>query len=256
MKSEIIYGRNSVKEAVKKGDQIDKLYIVSGAADNALKEILTLARQKHIVISEVSKYKIDEMCEGLGPGGKIGNHQGIAAIIPAYKYSEMEDVFALAEKRGEKPFIVILDSIQDPQNLGAIIRSAEVLGAHGVVIAKRRAALLNYAAYKVSCGAAQYIPIVKVTNLNSTIADLKEKGVWIISADMQGEPLSRVDLTGATAIVIGGENDGVSRLVRENSDVVVSIEMGGNVNSLNASVAAGIMLYEKKRQELCLKLKK
>ena len=253
MSGEILYGKNSVREALKNGTQIDKLFVLQGSRERTVKEIIFLAKKQGIVIKECSKLKLDEMCEHLGFEGKGGNHQGVVATVPAFEYSEIDDIFDLAEKKGEKPFAVILDSIQDPQNLGAIIRSAEVLGAHGVIIGKRRSATLNTAAFKVSCGAAQYIPVVKVTNLNSAIAELKERGMWIISADMDGQPLSKSDLTGSVALVIGGENDGVSRLVKENSDMVVKIEMGGKVNSLNASCAASILMYEKRRQDIIKK---
>lgn len=250
MSSELIIGRNSVREAIKKGEQIDKILVVQGLMDASIKEILLLARQNKVVVVETSRYKLDEMCTGIGHEGKIANHQGIVAMVPAFKYSEMEDIFELAHARGEHPFIVMLDSVQDPQNLGAIIRSAEVLGAHGVIIGKRRSATLNSAAYKVSCGAAQYIPIVKVTNINAAIAALKEKGVWIVAADMDGQPLSATNLKGSVAIVVGSEGEGISRLVRENCDMVVKIEMGGQVGSLNAACAASIILYEKRRQDL------
>ena len=170
--------------------------------------------------------------------------------MPAFAYGEIEDIFALAQQKNEKPFIVILDSIQDAQNLGAIIRSAEVLGAHGIIIGKHRSAGLNAVAYKVSCGAAQYIPVVKVTNISQTIEELKRRGVWIACADMDGQPLSKMDLTGALAVIIGSEGDGVSKNLKQNSDMVISIEMAGNINSLNAACAASVILYEKHRQEL------
>ena len=250
MSSELIIGRNGVKEAIKKGEQIDKILVVQGLMDASIKEILLLARQNKVVVVETSRYKLDEMCTGIGPEGKIANHQGIVALVPAFKYSEMEDIFELAQARGEMPFIIVLDSVQDPQNLGAIIRSAEVLGAHGVIIGKRRSASLNSAVYKVSCGAAQYIPIVKVTNISMTIAELKSKNVWIVATDMEGQPLAATDLKGSLAIVVGSESDGISRLVRDNCDIVVRIEMGGQVGSLNAACAASIIMYEKRRQDL------
>lgn len=250
MSSELIIGRNGVREAIKKGEQIDKILVVQGLMDASIKEILLLARQNKVVVVETSRYKLDEMCAGIGPDGKIANHQGIVALVPAFKYSEMDDIFELAQARGESPFVIILDSVQDPQNLGAIIRSAEVLGAHGVIIGKRRSATLNTTAYKVSCGAAQYIPIVKVTNINTTIAELKLRGVWIVAADMDGQPLSVTDLKGPIAIVVGGEGEGISRLVRDNCDIIVKIEMGGQISSLNAACAASIIMYEKRRQDL------
>ena len=250
MSSELIIGRNGVREAIKKGEQIDKILVVQGLMDASIKEILLLARQNKVVVVETSRYKLDEMCTGIGPEGKLANHQGIVALVPAFKYSEMDDIFELAQAKGEYPFIIILDSVQDPQNLGAIIRSAEVLGAHGVIIGKRRSATLNTTAYKVSCGAAQYIPIVKVTNINTTIAELKLRGVWIVAADMDGQPLSVTDLKGSIGIVVGGEGEGISRLVRDNCDIIVKIEMGGQISSLNAACAASIIMYEKRRQDL------
>lgn len=250
MSSELIIGRNGVREAIKKGEQIDKILVVQGLMDASIKEILILARQNKVVVVETSRYKLDEMCTGIGPDTKIANHQGIVALVPAFKYSEMDDIFELAQARGEHPFIIIPESVQDPQNLGAIIRSAEVLGAHGVIIGKRRSATLNTTTYKVSCGAAQYIPIVKVTNISTTIAELKLRGVWIVAADMDGQPLSATNLKGSIAMVVGSEGEGISRLVRENCDIVVKIEMGGQVNSLNAACAASIIMYEKRRQDL------
>jgi len=250
MSSELIIGRNGVREAIKNGEQIDKILVVQGLMDASIREILLLARQNKVVVVETSRYKLDEMCAGLGPNGKTANHQGIVALLPAFKYSEMDDIFELSAARGENPFIIILDSIQDPQNMGAIIRSAEVLGAHGVIIGKRRSATLTSTVYKVSCGAAQYIPIVKVTNISTTIAELKLRGVWIVAADMEGQPLAATDLKGSIAIVIGGEGEGISRLVRENCDIAVRIEMGGQVSSLNAACAASVIMYEKRRQDL------
>ena len=252
-KQDIIYGRNNVHEALKKGDQIDKLYMQTGATGGSIGEILFQARQNKIVVKQVSRIKLDEMCAGLSNNGMPVNHQGVVATVPAFAYGEIEDIFALAAQKKEKPFIVVLDSIQDPQNLGAIIRSAEVLGAHGVIIGKHRSAALNSVAYKVSCGAAQYIPVVKVTNLSHTMEDLKKRGVWVAATDMAGQPLSKMDLTGALAIIIGSEGEGVSKHLKQNSDMTIAIEMAGNVGSLNASCAASILLYEKHRQELLKK---
>lgn len=249
-RGEYIFGRNSVREAIRSGEQIDRIYVMQGQSEGSIRELIMLARQNKIVITEVPRIKMDEMCADMGHDGKPGNHQGIIAQIPAFAYSEMDDIFELAQVRGEQPFIVILDSIQDPHNLGAIIRSAEALGAHGVIIGKRRCASLTTSAFKVSCGAAQYIPIVKVTNINHAIEELKKKNVWIAAADMDGQPLAGTNLTGAIALVIGGESEGVARLTRELCDMVVKIEMGGKTTSLNASCAASIMIYEKRRQDL------
>lgn len=253
MSEDLIIGRNSVREAIKSGEQIDRVYVQQGLTDGSIRELLMLARQGKLVITEVPRAKLDDMCAGMGHDGRTGNHQGIVAQIPAFEYSEMEDVFALAQERGEAPFCVILESVQDPHNLGAVIRSAEALGAHGVIIGKRRSASLTASAFKVSCGAAQYIPVVKVTNINQTIEELKKKNVWVAAADMDGQPLSQTDLTGAMALVIGGESEGVAKHTKEICDLTVKIEMGGRTTSLNASCAASVLCYEKRRQELMRK---
>ncbi len=247
---EYIIGRNSVRAAIKSGDQIDRIYVAEGTTDGSIREILALARGARIVVREITRYKMDEICAGTGYGGKVGNHQGVVAQVPAFKYSEMEDIFDLAAVRGEEPFIIMLDGVQDPHNLGAIIRSAEALGAHGVIIGKRRAASLTTAVYKVSSGAAQYIPVVKVGNINQAIEELKKKNIWAIAADMGGQPLSATDLRGAVLLVVGGEGEGISKLTKELCDLVVKIELGGETPSLNASCAASILLYEKRRQDL------
>ncbi len=247
---EYIIGRNSVREAIRSGEQIDKVFFQQGLTDGSIRELLMLARQGKLVIVEVPRAKLDEICAGMGAEGRMGNHQGVVAQIPAFAYSEMDDVFALAEERKEPPFIIILDSVQDPHNLGAVIRSAEALGAHGVVIGKRRTALLGAAAFKVSCGAAQYIPVVKVTNVNHVIEDLKKRNIWTAAADMDGQPLAKTDLKGAYALVIGGESEGVARLTKELCDIVVKIEMPGKTTSLNAACAASVLMYEKRRQDM------
>ena len=246
---EYIIGRNSVKEAIRAGEQIDKIYVMQGITDGSIKQILRMAREARVVVVEAPRYKLDEMSIGIGHSGKPGNHQGIVAQVPAFAYGELEDSFALAEERKESLFLIILDSIQDPHNLGAIIRSAEALGAHGIIIGKHRSASLTSAVYKVSCGAAQYIPVIKVTNINQTIEELKERNVWAVAADMEGQPLSQTDLKGAIALVIGGEGGGVSRHTKDICDIVTKIEMTGNTQSLNAACAASIVIYEKRRQE-------
>ncbi|HBU12966.1 MAG TPA: 23S rRNA (guanosine(2251)-2'-O)-methyltransferase RlmB [Clostridiales bacterium] len=247
--SDYIIGRNSVREAIKSGAQIDRIYIVEGISDGSIREILRLARDARIVIREVPRNKLDEMSAGLGYNGKPANHQGIAAQIPAFRYGEMEDIYRLAEQSGRPPFIVILDGVQDPHNLGAVIRSAEALGAHGVIIGKRRSASLTGAAVKVACGAAEYIPVVKVTNINQAIEELKKKNVWVACADSSGQPARQANLKGALAIVIGGEGEGVSALTKELCDFTVGIELTGKTQSLNASCAASVLLYEKTRQD-------
>lgn len=247
--NELIIGRNSVREAIRGGAQADRMLVVQGTTDGSIRELLSLARREGIMVKEVTRTKMDELCGGMGHDGKVGHHQGVALQVPAYEYSEMEDVFARAKERDEPPFILILDGIQDPHNLGAIIRSAEALGAHGVIIGKHRSASLTAAAYRVSSGAAQYIPVVKVGSINQTIEQLKKRNVWIAAADPEGGAVSQADLTGAYAIVIGGEGQGVSRLTRELCDMVVKIDMPGRTPSLNAACAASILLYEKRRQD-------
>lgn len=247
---EYIIGRNGVREVIKSGEQIDRIYVQEGLGDGSIRELLMLARQERLVIKEVPRAKLDDICAGMGHDGRTGNHQGIVAQVPAFQYSEMEDVFALAQTRGEAPFLVILECVQDPHNLGAVIRSAEALGAHGVVIGKRRSASLTAAAFRTSCGAAEHIPVVKVTNINQTVEELKRKNVWVAAADMEGQPLSKTDLTGAMALVVGGESEGVAKHTKELCDLIVQIEMSGKTTSLNASCAASVLCYEKHRQEL------
>lgn len=230
---DFIIGRNSVREAIKTGEQIDKLMILQGAKDGSIVEILALAREHKVVVQEVPRMKLDEICAHLNADGRIANHQGVVAQIPAFRYSEMEDIFALADLKGEKPFIIILDGIQDPHNLGAIIRSGEALGAHGVIIGKRRCAMLSSAAYKVSSGAVQYIPIVKVTNINQTISELKKQNIWVAGTDTQGQEISKSDLSGALAIVIGNEGEGLSQNIKENCDFCVKIDMPGKTTPKN-----------------------
>jgi len=250
MDENLIIGRNSVREAIKSGRDIDSISVQKGDVDGSLREIITLAKKNHIIVKQVPLQKLDELSMPFGYAGKPGNHQGIAAHVPSFRYAQMEDIFQKAESLGESPFIVILEQITDPHNLGAIIRSAEVFGAHGVVIPARRSAMLTAAVLKAASGAAEYVPVVKVGNLTETIRHLKEKGVWIAVADMDGKPARKVDLTGPLALVIGSEGEGVSRLVKENGDYVVRIEMAGQISSLNASAAAAVLMYEKRRQEL------
>ncbi|MBR4078960.1 MAG: 23S rRNA (guanosine(2251)-2'-O)-methyltransferase RlmB [Christensenellaceae bacterium] len=246
----IIIGRNTVKEAIRSGRDIDAIVVAKTAQDGSIREILNLAKKRNLVIKEVPVKKLDEMAMPFGYNGRTGNHQGIAAQIPSIEYSEMEDIFAYAEERGEAPFIIALDGIQDPQNLGAIVRSAEALGAHGVITLKRRSAAMNAAACKTACGAEEYLPIVRVNNLVNTLEELKERGVWIAAADMDGVRADQADLKGALCLVIGAEGEGVSRLVMEHSDYIVKIDLKGKVSSLNASAAAAILIYEKKRQDI------
>ncbi len=236
----LIIGRNPVMEAVKSGRSIDKIMMQKDAEGSA-KKIASLARERKIVVQYVDKIALDK----LAPGRP---HQGVAAYAAAKNYVSVDEIFALAEKRGEDPLIVILDGIEDPHNLGAILRSCDGVGAHGVIIPARRAVGLTEVVAKASAGAIEYIPVAKVTNLAQTIEELKEKGLWIASVDMDGENYSDAKLTGPLALVIGGEGQGVSEIVRKNSDYIVSMPMKGKVNSLNASNAAAIMLYEVDRQ--------
>lgn len=239
----IIEGRNAVIEAFRSGKTIDKLYVLEGCRDGSINSILREAKKQDTIINYISKEKLNQMSQ-------TGKHQGVIAHAAAYKYSEIEDIFALAEQRGEAPFIFILDEIEDPHNLGAIIRTANLCGAHGVIIPKRRAAGITATVVKASAGAINYTPVVKVTNISKTIEDLKTKGMWFACADMDGEEMYRCNLTGALGLVIGNEGTGVSRLVKEKCDYIVSIPMKGDIDSLNASVAAGVLAYEAVRQRM------
>lgn len=238
-----IEGRNAVLEAFRSGKVIDKLYIQDGLKDGTISTILRDAKKRDVIVSFVSKDKLDQM-------SFAKKHQGVIALTAAYEYSEIEDIFAKAEEKGEAPFIFILDEIEDPHNLGAIIRTANLAGAHGVIIPKRRAVGLTATVVKASAGAINYTPVVKVTNIAKTIEELKERGLWFACADMGGESMYRCNLTGPIGLVIGNEGSGVSRLVKEKCDYVVSIPMKGDIDSLNASVAAGVLAYEIVRQRL------
>ncbi|MGN1457227.1 MAG: 23S rRNA (guanosine(2251)-2'-O)-methyltransferase RlmB [Acutalibacteraceae bacterium] len=246
--SDIIAGRNPVSEALRSGRAIESVLIAKGELSGSIKVIVAKAKEKHIPIKEVDSKKLDFLC-----GGAV--HQGVAALAAIKEYSTVDDIFALAESRNEKPFIIVLDEIEDPHNLGAIIRTAECAGAHGIIIPKRRAAGLSYAVGKASAGAYEYMPVARVTNIPNAIDELKERGCWIYGADMNGETYCSNDLSGACALVIGSEGNGLGRLVREKCDVILSVPMCGKINSLNASVAAGILMYEFTRQRLGIKAK-
>ncbi len=243
---DIIAGRNPVMEAVKSQRAIETIMVSKGELSGSIKVIIALARENNIPIKEVDSRKLDAMCGG-------ASHQGIVAVAAAKAYSTVEDMFKLAEEKGEPPFLIILDGIEDPHNLGAIIRTAECAGAHGIIIPMRRAVGLTYTVGKASAGAYEYMPVARVTNLAYLIDDLKEKGLWIYGADMNGENYCSVNLKGAAALVIGSEGRGLSRLVREKCDAVLSLPMCGKITSLNASVAAGVLMYEFTRQRLDLK---
>lgn len=236
-----IEGRNAVLEAFRAGKTIDKLYIQDGCHDGVLNTITREARKHDTIINYVAKERMDQM-------STTGKHQGVIAQAAAYEYAELDEIFAKAEEKGEPPFIFILDEIEDPHNLGAIIRTANLAGAHGVIIPKRRAAGLTATVVKASAGALNYTPVVKVTNIAQTIEDLKKRGLWFVCADMNGEMMYRLNLTGPIGLVIGNEGEGVSRLVREKCDYIASIPMHGDIDSLNASVAAGVLAYEIVRQ--------
>jgi 23S rRNA (guanosine2251-2'-O)-methyltransferase len=246
---DILFGRNTVREAVKKGRGIDRILVAEGMTDGSIHEIVRMARDQKLIVTEVKRQKLDDMCLPFGYGGRPGNHQGIVAIVSACEYVEVEDILRIAEEKGEPPFLVILDGITDTNNFGAIIRSAECFGAHGIIISKRRSAPLNSSVFKASSGAAEYMPVAREVNLTATINKLKEKGLWIVAAVMDGQKASETDLKGPVALVIGSEGEGISRLVEESCDFRVSIGMEGRVGSLNASVAAAVLMYEKRRQE-------
>ena len=238
-KENIIVGRNPVTEALRSGREIDKLMVSS--EEGSMKKILALAKERRIPVMKVEKSAIDRIAEGKA-------HQGVAAYVSAYAYAELEDIFRVAEERGEDPFIIILDNLEDPHNLGAIMRTAECAGAHGIIIPKRRACGLTEVVAKASAGAIEYMPCVKVTNIAQTIEELKERGIWVAACDMGGTEYYKADLKGKLAVVIGSEGFGISRLVKEKCDFVVSMPMVGRINSLNASNAAAVILYEVRRQ--------
>ncbi|MCM1364549.1 MAG: 23S rRNA (guanosine(2251)-2'-O)-methyltransferase RlmB [Faecalibacterium sp.] len=242
---ELIIGRNAILEALKSDRPINTLLVAKGERNGSVGRIIAECRDKKIVVKEVDKKKLDFMC------GQ-GNHQGVAAYAAAHEYAEVEDIFALAEERGEQPFIIVCDEVEDPHNLGAIIRTAEAAGAHGIIIPKRRNASLTWSVGKSAAGALEYMPVARVGNIAATLDELKEKGLWVYSADMDGQSWCETDFSGAVALVIGSEGKGVGRLIREKSDFIVSLPMKGKINSLNASVAAGILMYEVTRQRMGL----
>jgi len=237
----LIEGRNAVMEAFRAGKPIDKLFVLNGCQDGAVRSIVREAKKHDTIIQFVEKERLSQLSE-------TGRHQGVVAFAAAYEYSEVEDMLRLAEEKGEDPFIILLDNIEDPHNLGAIIRTANLAGAHGVIIPKRRAVGLTATVAKTSAGALNYTPVAKVTNIVKTMEDLKKKGMWFVCADMGGTTMYDLNLKGSIGLVIGNEGEGVSRLVRENCDFIASIPMKGDIDSLNASVAAGVLSYEIVRQ--------
>lgn len=239
----IIEGRNAVIEAFRAGKAIDKLFILDGAQDGPIQTIKREAKKRDTMIKFVTKERLDQLSE-------TGKHQGVVAYAAAYTYAEVEDVLAAARSKNAAPFIFLLDNIEDPHNLGAIIRTANLAGAHGVIIPKNRAAGLTAAVARASAGALNYTPVARVTNLAQTMEALKKEGLWFVCADMGGTTMYQLDLTGPIGLVIGNEADGVGRLVREKCDFVASIPMKGDIDSLNASVAAGVLAYEIVRQRM------
>ena len=239
----IIEGRNAVLEAFRSGTPVDKLYVLDGCQDGPVRTIVREARKHDTIIQFVEKERLSQLSE-------TGRHQGVIAYTAAYEYSEVSDMLELAREREEDPFIILLDNIEDPHNLGAIIRTANLAGAHGVIIPKRRAVGLTATVAKTSAGALNYTPVAKVTNLKKTMEELKKEGLWFVCADMGGEAMYDLNLTGPIGLVIGNEGEGVSRLVKETCDFVASIPMKGDIDSLNASVATGVLAYEIVRQRL------
>ncbi len=237
-----IEGRNAVLEAFRSGKTIDRLFVLDGCQDGPVRTIVREAK-KHDTIVNFPKERLDSMSE-------TGHHQGVMAYAAAYEYAEVEDILKIAEEKGEAPFLFLLDGIEDPHNLGAIIRTANLAGAHGVIIPKRRAVGLTATVARTSAGALNYTPVAKVTNMAATIEDLKKRGIWFVCADMGGESMYRLNLTGPIGLVIGNEGEGVSRLVKEKCDMIASIPMKGDIDSLNASVATGVLAYEIVRQRL------
>lgn len=237
----IIEGRNAVLEAFRSGKPIDKLFVLDGCQDGPIRTIVREAKKHDTILQFVTKERLSQISE-------TGRHQGVIAYAAAYEYADVEDMLKLAESKGEDPFLILLDNIEDPHNLGAIIRTANLAGAHGVIIPKRRAVGLTATVAKTSAGALNYTPVAKVTNLAKTMESLKEKGLWFVCADMGGEEMYDLNLTGPIGLIIGNEGEGVSRLVKETCDFTARIPMNGDIDSLNASVAAGVLAYEIVRQ--------
>lgn len=241
IKSQVIEGRNAVLEAFRSGKSIDKLYVLDGCQDGPVRSIVREAKKHDTILQFVTKERLSQLSE-------TGKHQGVIAMAAAYEYATVDDMLELAKSKGEDPFLILLDNIEDPHNLGAIIRTANLAGAHGVIIPKRRAVGLTATVARTSAGALNYTPVAKVTNLVKTMEELKEKGLWFVCADMDGDVMYRVNMKGPIGLVIGNEGEGVGRLVKENCDMTASIPMKGDIDSLNASVAAGVLAYEIVRQ--------
>ncbi len=236
-RDDLVVGRNAVREALRAGRPADSLLVQKGERAGAVLPLIAECREKGVIVKEVDQKKLDFMCGH-------AHHQGVILVTAAHEYATVEEILARAEEKGEPPFLVICDSLEDPHNLGAILRTAECCGVHGVIIPERRSVSLSGVVSKTSAGALEYVPVARVTNLNAAIKALKEKNIWVIAADMDGVPYRQADLSGAVALVIGSEGRGVSRLVKENCDMTVSIPMKGKINSLNASVAAAVLMFE------------
>lgn len=245
---DIIYGRNTVREAVKSGRSIDKIVIAEGTTDGSIKEIEKLARESKMVIIKKDKRYLDEVCMPFGRNNMTANHQGVIAFVSALEYVEVEDIISAAKDKASS-LVVLLDGVTDINNIGAIIRSAECFGADGVILTKRRSAPLNSAANKASCGALEYVAVARISNLSQTLDKLKNAGYWTAAAVMDGEDVGKTDLSGKIALVIGDEGEGISPLVAKNCDYKVSIELKGKIDSLNASAAAAVLMFEKRRQD-------
>lgn len=235
-KQDLIIGRNAVSEVLKSGREIDTVYILRGEKNPAVTRLAAVCRENGGVVKEVERKKLDSLCGG-------ANHQGVAAFVAAHAYAGVEDILNFAREKNEPPFVIVCDELEDPHNLGAIIRTAEAAGAHGVIIPKRRSASLSFAVGKTSAGALEYMRVARVANLPATLETLKAAGCWVYGADMDGEDYRQTDFSGAVALVVGSEGKGIGRLVREKCDFIVSLPMKGKINSLNASVAAGILMY-------------
>lgn len=238
---DFIYGKNPVVEAMEAGHEINKMLVLEGSKDRNLQKVVEMAKQRKIMLQFVERKMLDKIVEG-------ENHQGVIAYVSPYEYYEVEDILKIASDKGEPAFLIICDEITDPHNLGSIIRTANAVGVHGVIIPKRRSAAINQTVVKTSCGAVEYVPVARVTNITQTIKLLKEKGVWIVGTDMGAPLYYSSNLTGNIAIVIGNEGDGIGRLVKESCDFMISLPMMGQVSSLNASVAASVVMYEVVRQ--------
>lgn len=242
MENDVVFGRNSVIELLNSNRTVNKLFIQKGETHGSIGKVIELAREKRIVISEVQKGKLDEITDNQ-------NHQGVVAVTSPYEYCEIDDILKVAEDRNEKPFILIADGIEDPHNLGAMIRTAECMGVHGVIIPKRRAVAVTNTVAKVAAGALEYMKVARVNNINDSIEELKEKGVWVVGTDAAGNDfLTDIDMTGAIAVVIGSEGEGMASLTRKRCDFLAKIPMKGRITSLNASVTCGMVIYEVARQ--------